>query len=96
VEDDVQAGRAEKDDGYFADVVTLNVDIQVEHTRKPSDGEKGLDDTQTSKALIAADTAKANKEGKVSIKRAEADAQALFRRAARPKRQHPSRALNCA
>jgi len=80
---------------YFADVVTLNVDIQVEHHAKAeATAKKGLDDTQTSKALIAANTAKANKEGKVSIKRAKADAQALFRRAARPKPPPVSRALN--
>ncbi|MBI1763330.1 MAG: hypothetical protein HYR56_18045 [Acidobacteria bacterium] len=63
----------------FAEVVTLNVDIQVEHHAKAeATAKKGLDDAQTSKALIAADTAKANKEGKVSTKRAKSDAQAII------------------
>ena len=63
----------------FAELVKLIVDIQLEHhVKAEATAKKGLDDGQTSKALIAADTAKAFQEGDVSKKRANADAKAVI------------------
>ena len=75
---DFQLEERKKTTDQFEVVVKLSVDLKTEHYAKAEiTAKKGLDDAQTSKALIAADTAKAFKKGKVSKKRAEADAQAV-------------------
>ena|SRR5215813_2535182 len=60
----------------FALVVELDVEINPEnHDKAEATAQHGLDDDQTSSALVAADTAKAFKNKKVSKRRAIADTQ---------------------
>jgi hypothetical protein len=59
----------------FADVVKLAVVIKPAlHDKAEATAKKGLDAGQTSAALLAGDTAKLMKQGKVSKRRAQSDA----------------------
>jgi hypothetical protein len=60
----------------FADLVQLAVTIKPAlHKKAEATALKGLDQGQTSAALVAGDTAKLFKKGKVSKKRAQSEAQ---------------------
>lgn len=62
----------------FGLLVDLKVDIHPSHNdRAEATARHGLDDDQTSAALVAGDTAKAFSKKKVSEKRAKADAAAV-------------------
>ena len=59
----------------FADLVKLAVVIKPAlHDKAEDTAKKGLDQGQTSAAFVAADTAKLMAQGKVSKRRAQADA----------------------
>lgn len=60
----------------FADLVKLAVVIKPAlQDKAEATAKKGLDQGQTSAAIVAADTAKLFKQGKVSKRRAQSDAQ---------------------